>query len=341
MSQRVDLKDLVNLEEWQKIQDSFSESLDITLRTIDLSGKLLTKTSGPRRLCSKIPSNIPRCSDYCGNCVLNLKLKDEIKIKKLTNAKCHFGLDVFVLPISAVGDSIAAYMIVGPLIPNKRKSKAEYEAYAKEVDVDIEELMDALVEINVFTYNRMRSVSGLLSDIFSYMAKTGYHKKRLSEIAPELIGSDPMFLLQYEEKVLRAFLDSCTIALDADSGSVMTLNRNSNTLRIKVASKLSQSVIDDTDIKLGDGIAGVAAATAEPIILPKDEKKNGLSRKMTRKYIRSSMIVPFRKANESDVYGVLNLNIVRRKKEFSEKDTALVKELTNLASIALAPLSER
>ncbi len=50
------------------------------------------------------------------------------------------------------------------------------------------------------------------------------------------------------------------------------------------------------------------------------------------------MIVPFAKASNHDVYGVLNMNIVRKKKEFSEKDIALVKELTNLASIALIPV---
>lgn len=341
MDQRIDLKNLVNVEDWQKIQYSFSEALGITLRTIDLDGKLLTKTSGPRRLCSKMPSNVPRCSEFCGKCILNVNIREKINIRKLTNVKCHFGLDVFVLPIRAFGNNIVAYMVVGPMIPNKRKTRLEYEEYAEEVDVDIEELMEALIEINVFTYNRMRSINGLLTDIFSYMAQTGYHKKRLGEIAPELLKSDPLFSLYYEERVLKAFLDTCTIALDADSGSVMTLNKNTNTLRIKVASRIAQDIIDDTNIRVGDGIAGIAAATAEPIILPKDEKKNGLSKKMRRKYIRSSMIVPFSKANEHDVYGVINLNIVRKTREFSDKDISFIKELVNLASIALAPLPEK
>src|SRR3989338_1633838 len=151
---------------------------------------------------------------------------------------------------------------------------------------------------------------------------------------------DPLFSSYYEEKVLNSLLSSCTLALDADSGSVMTVDKKTNMLHIKVASKLDESIVNNTHMRVGEGIAGVAAATAQPIILPKDEKKNGLSKKMKRKYIKSSMIIPFNKANTHDVYGVINLNVVRKKVDFSEKDIGLIKELVNLAGIALYPLQQ-
>jgi signal transduction protein with GAF and PtsI domain len=170
------------------------------------------------------------------------------------------------------------------------------------------------------------------------MVQTGYHKKRLGEIAPEVIEMDPLFSRYYEERFLNAFLKTCTLALDADSGSVMTVDKDTNLLRIKVASKIDEDIIYNTKMRVGSGIAGVAAANAEPILLPKDKRRTGLSKKMKRKYIKSSMIVPFNKANEDNVYGVVNLNILRKKRDFSEKDIAFVRELTNLASIALVPV---
>ncbi|MCK4463873.1 MAG: PocR ligand-binding domain-containing protein [Candidatus Omnitrophica bacterium] len=332
--------DLVNLEDWQNIQDSFSDSLGITLRTVDLNGKFLSKTSGPNQLHCKISNNIPNLSAFCGSCILKPGLGHKIDIKNRTVFKCPFDLDVFVLPIKAHGNRIVAYIILGPLIPNKRKERDEYVKYAEKTGIDPEKLVDALIEINVFSYSRIRSIIKLISDIFSYMAQTGYHKKRLGEIAPEVIELDPLFSRYYEQKVLNALLNTCSLAFDADSGSVMTLDKNTNMLSIKVASKLEQNIIDDTNIKVGEGIAGVAAATAEPVILPKDEKKNGLSEKMKRKYIKSSMIVPFSKAtaNNHDVYGVINLNVVRKDRAFSEKDIKFVKELIKLASIALIPV---
>ena len=63
-----------------------------------------------------------------------------------------------------------------------------------------------------------------------------------------------------------------------------------------------------------------------------------VAKKLKRGYIKSSAVIPFNKANAPDVYGVINLNIVRKNKEFSDKDISLLKELINLTSIALLPV---
>ncbi len=334
------LADLVSLEEWQKIQDYFSEALEITLRTISLTGEALSRTSNPNRIDTEILPKIPNSNRFCGKCILSESEKNSIiDIKKETNFKCPLGLDVFVVPITAVGNRTVAYIIIGPVILKARKSISEYTKDAERIGIKLEELMDALIDVSVFSYNKLYAIINLLKNMFSYMAQTGYHKKRLGEIAPEVMEMDPLFSRYYEEKILRGLLNSCTLALGADSGSVMTLDKNTNRLHIKVASKLDEEIVNKTNIKVGEGIAGLAAQTSTPIILPKDKNKNGLSRKMKRDYIKSSMIVPFNKANTHDVYGVINLNIVRKDIDFSDKDIALVKELVNMASIALIPLS--
>ena len=321
----LELTKLVNLEEWQRIQDSFSDVLELTLRTISLDGKSLLKASRPNRLCDKIPSEV-------SDSILN--------IKEITSFKCPFGLEVFLVPIKAAGNRIVAYILVGPIILKKRKDASQYAKEAKKSGIKLDELMDALIAINVFTYNKIYSITKLVEDIFSNMAQTGYHKKRLGEIAPEIIEMDPLFSLYYEEKVLNALLDACTLALDADSGSVMTVDKKTNMLHMKVSKKLNEGVKDKADTKVGEGIAGFVAATARPIILPKDEDKNGLSGKLKRKYIKSSVIIPFNKGKAPDVYGVINLNIVRKDRDFSAHDIAVVKELVNIASVCLVSLKQ-
>lgn len=340
-TEELGLSELVNLEEWQKIQDSSAEVLEITIRTISMDGKACCRTSRPSRLCSEILSKIPGYSKFCGNCAA----QDEstyptTDLKNRVNFKCPLGLDVFVIPVTAVGNRTVAYIILGPVILKTRKSISEYTKDAEKLGITLEQLMDALIEINVFSYNKIHSIIDLVKHMGAYMAQTGYHKKRLGEIVPEVIEMDPLFSRYYEEKILNSLLQSCTLALNADSGSVMTLDKKTNMLHIKVASKLDKDIVNKTNIKVGEGIAGVAAATAQPIILPKDKNKNGLSKKMKRDYIKSSMIVPFNKGNNHNVYGVINLNIVRRDIDFSEKDIALVKELVKMASIALIPLHE-
>ena len=335
------LSDLVNLEEWQNIQDSFSDVLEVTLRTISLDGELLSKTSRPSRLCSELLPKISGQSDFCGNCLSRTDIKKPIDIEEKTNCKCLLGLDVFIVPIRAVGNRIFAYVIAGPLILKSRKTVSEYAKDAKRLGVELEKLIDALIEINVLTYNKVYSMTQLVESIFSHIVQAGYHKKRLGEIAPQIIEMDPLFSRYYEEKILNALLNSCTLALDADSGSVMTLDKKTDTLHIKVSTKLDEEIVSNTEVKIGEGIAGLVALTAQPIILPKDENKKGLSGKLKRKHIKSSMVIPFNKIdkeNAQELYGVINLNMVRKERDFSERDIALVKELTNLASIALASL---
>jgi ligand-binding sensor protein len=340
----LDLENLVNLEEWQKVQDSFSDVLEVTLRTVSPEGKLVSKASRPSRLCNEIlPKTSSSHSDFC-KYLAKTGAKLPIDLHKKTNFKCALGLDVFVIPIMATGNRTVTYIIMGPLILKSRKTKSEYANDAKKLGIELEKLMDALIEMNVFTYNKIYSMTKLIESTFSHMAQTGYHKKRLGEIAPQILEVDPLFSRYYEEKILNALLKSCAIALDADSGSVMTVDNKNHVLHIKVSTKLDKDIIDKANIKMGEGIAGFAAATAQPIILPQDENKNGLSGKMKRKDIKSSMIVPFdnvsTKENGREVYGVLNLNIVRKDRDFSKKDVALVKELLHLASVALGALQQ-
>lgn len=337
----ISLADLVNLAEWQKIQDSFSEVLETTMRTVALDGKPLSDTSLRSSYCSNILSKISGIDNYCGDKVpedSQRKLSDAVN--NGGNFKYPFGVESLVVPINAIGNRTVAYVILGPIIAKSRKTDAEYAKEAKKYGIDLDDLKDCLIEINVFSYNKIHLMVNLVRDIFSYMVQTGYHKKRLGEIAPEVVEMDPLFSKYYEEKILSAMLKTCSLALNVDSGSIMIVDKDTNTLHIKVASRLDNEIVNKTSVRVGEGIAGVAAATAKPIILPKDKNKNGLADKMKRRGIKSSMIVPFNKGNSHDVYGVINLNIARRNTAFSDKDIAIVKELINLTSVALIPLKK-
>jgi ligand-binding sensor protein len=336
------LADLVNLEDWQKIQDSFSEALEITMRTVSLEGKWLSGISRTSRYCSEILPKIDNQDNFCDDRDLTDSHKKFAQsAQNGTGIKLPFGVELFVVPIKAIGNKDVAYVTIGPVILKSRKSTAEYAKEAQDLGINIDDLSDVLIDINVFSYNKVYSIVSLIKDIFSHMAQTGYHKKRLGEIAPEVLEMDPLFSHYYEEKILNAMLRTCKLALNADSGSVMTLDKETNLLRIRVASKLDDSIINNTTVRVGEGIAGLAAAISKPIILPQDKDKNGLSGKMKRRDIKSSIILPFNKGDSHDVYGVINLNIMRKNTAFSERDILVVKELVDMTSIALLPLYKK
>ncbi|MCQ9208880.1 MAG: PocR ligand-binding domain-containing protein, partial [Omnitrophica bacterium] len=174
------LQELVNLKDWQKIQDSFSEVLELSLVTVSLDAKLLTRVSRPNRLCSEIIPKIPSPSSCYANCILLKENKQKpIDLTGQTRLQCSFDLNLFLAPITAVGDQAIAYMLIGPVFLNRRKEPAEYIKEAKSLGIELEALMDVLIDINVFSYNKICSVIAMVRDNFSHIARTGYQKKRL------------------------------------------------------------------------------------------------------------------------------------------------------------------
>ncbi|MBU4377402.1 MAG: PocR ligand-binding domain-containing protein [Candidatus Omnitrophica bacterium] len=324
LNKDLEVQELVNLEYWQKVQDLFADAFDITLRTLTAEHTPITTASRSKKL---------------GSLIHDTKRSPE-KPAEIIDLKCSFDLDVFIIPIKIINNMAAAYIVAGPVRLSGKRDFSDYTKEAEKLGIGPDELVDMLVEIKTLTYNEIYSITKLLETVFSNMAQTAYHKKRLGEIAPEVAAMDPIFSRYYEEKILSALLNACTLLLDADSGSVMTVDRKTNTLGIKVSSKLDESAKSSANIKMGEGIAGLAAATSQAIILPKDETRKKLSGKLTRSYIKSSMIVPFEKGGKNhQVYGVINLNILRKNRDFSERDIAMVRELIKLASVALTPIS--
>ena len=332
--------DIINLHEWQSTQDALAEVLELSLRAFTCEGVPFSRASKESSFCKNIKSKTPDAPDILSVCELKKKLETLKTGKEDLSVKCHFGLSAFIVPIEAVAGRVVLYLVIGPVALQAKKNIEEYTREARRIGINSDDVVDEIVALRVFSHNKIDAISRLLKGIFSHIAQTGYHKRRLGEITPELLRLDPIFLKYYEEKILHSLLESCTLALDADSGSVMTVDRDTNTLHIKAASRLSDDVVASTNIRVGEGIAGMAAATFEPIILPKDRIKNGLSLKMKREYIKSSMIMPFKQGNIDEVYGVINLNITRREAEFSEKDIALVGNIVKMASMALIPLRQ-
>jgi len=340
LHKKITFRDIVSVEDWQAIQNSISEAISINIVTYSPEAKRLTQPSRCCHLCTDI---LPKTSRPSGDdfvCLMEPLVRNIGDAQKEINHKLPFGLECFIVPIRAVGHEVIAYVALGPIILTNRKHASLYADEAKGMGVDIDKLADMLIEINVFSYTKIYAIIKLIKDVFSHIAITGYHKKRLGEIAPAVIELDPLFSRFYEEKILKALLNTSILSLNADSGSIMTVDKTTHMLHIKASSRLAEEVVTNTEMKMGEGIAGMAAATAEAIVLPEDKNKQGISDKLKRKNIKSSLVVPFSKENSPEIYGVLNLNIFRQGTEFSKKDIALVKELVRMAGIALVPLSQ-
>jgi ligand-binding sensor protein len=64
-----EFKDLVGIQDWQKIQDIFSAVTNISLRTVDPEGKLITNPSGQTSFCKNFLKDSTYGKKVCGDCL--------------------------------------------------------------------------------------------------------------------------------------------------------------------------------------------------------------------------------------------------------------------------------
>lgn len=125
-----------------------------------------------------------------------------------------------------------------------------------------------------------------------------------------------------------------TDMLDTKIGSLMLINKNTNTLEIIAARGLSEEVIKVTQIHIGEGIAGLVAREGKTIYCEDIENDVRFMRNSKVKYSSKSFVaVPLKIKNK--VIGVLNINSKRKGKQFSQMDIKLLDILANQAAVAI------
>ncbi len=134
--------------------------------------------------------------------------------------------------------------------------------------------------------------------------------------------------------VLQVVLNRAMGAVNAKIGSIMLLDDQRRTLTIAAAEGLEDSIIDQTNVRLGEGIAGKVAQTGEPVLVEDVEQDTRFKKINDPKYETSSFIcMPLRARWQ--VMGVLNLSKRGDRKSFSESDLKFLNTLLTYMGFAL------
>lgn len=136
------------------------------------------------------------------------------------------------------------------------------------------------------------------------------------------------------EQFLNAVLKFASDTLEADSGSLMLLDKETNLLCISASLGLKEEIVKSTKLKIGDRISGWIAKTGEPLLLvngfPEKEQFKDIER---REEIKSSICVPLRVRYKT--IGVLNLNDIDRKRNFTEDELELLNLFGSEAALSI------
>lgn len=165
------------------------------------------------------------------------------------------------------------------------------------------------------------SSSSLAKAIVYQKAMRQYEELRaLQEIGNSLNSSFDV------PRTLHKVLDHACSLLSAKNASLMLLESDRQHLRIREAKGLSQQVIDNTRVKLGERVSGKVALQGHPVSLPRGLSASG-------EELEAALCVPLKVSDK--VIGVLNVRGHHEANEFTDDDIDLATRLASMSAAAI------
>jgi diguanylate cyclase (GGDEF)-like protein len=223
-----DIKDLIDLDSWKKIQDKFSEVIGKPVFTIDKEGKVIHKSGDFPFYCQIVQSK-----DTKNKC----QLKRAEVFEKLEEGKdpliiyyCNFGLLNIMVPINVGDEQVGA--VVCSSILKKERTVPLCRRVSEEIGVDSIELLDAIREINVNESSDIDKFATLLLTISRAIPEVVHEKKasekKLSEL--EIIHKITNLLNStFElEKIFRSIITFVYDSSIGDAANVLIFENDGN-----------------------------------------------------------------------------------------------------------------
>jgi ligand-binding sensor protein len=323
------LKNIINIEEWQKIQDDFALATGICLRTLDPEGSLITKASNEPKLCSKMLIDPYIKRQACDSCLPTF-LGGRAVVDRNLSFLCLAGLSNFVTPLRYENSHALGYLLLGPIVLVARNPKEQYRKTAEELSLSLDDFWKLFLEIKVLSVQGAKSLVELIKNISEYSIKLAFENKMKVEQA--LQGLD----LPRLNKILGILLDVAFEISKADIGSMMVLDQKQENLTINSSHGIPEEIADRASVRLGEGISGIAAKEGKSYLINDRLKDNRIKSYLARPYLGSSMIIPLRA--EDKLLGVLNLGALKTSAvQFNADSLKVMNKLTRLVSASISP----
>jgi putative methionine-R-sulfoxide reductase with GAF domain len=270
---------------WQPIIENVTDILRITVCIIDSRGQ---------------PVLIPNQSRY-GWAFLPQFLEIQSKWVQTTKDCFEFTDNFYIrhyaIPFRPVNQEISGYVILGPMILNKRLIIDEYNEISRKYDTNFDKFREKLEEIRVVSQVNLEQI---LDTIISF-SKINQESLNLQELNP--LEDNRI------QKIFKSMLDLSLSVANAESGSVMLFNSQTNELQVRAAKGLNDHYLNNT-VKLDEGISGIAFKENKTLVIKDGQKNSLICDLLKRAEIRESIVMPFGAPDQKN-RGVLNLNIMK------------------------------
>ncbi len=341
--------ELVDLKRWQVIQDYFAEVIGASVRVVDTTGAPLTRLSHPHKCCFEVISSSAVAFETCKECLLfapspssndKLLTAQEFFLDSPSNIfydACAFYLNRLVIPVRLPEKEVCAYIIIGPLMLGKRKTYPEYFYLGKNLDMDINRLMDGIEQVRVFSFRAIQSIVGLFQEVANYIVRIAREKTAVGAGGAMLGKEDIKKTMPfYANKMLQALFETATEGVNAERSSIMLYDHDSETLSIEMARGIPEHIVEKVKVRAGDGLAGWAAKENEVLFIDDEFNNRNLVGRLHQPDLKASLIVPIK--SKDKVLGVLNLSTKNKEHKFTKESINSIVQLAKFVDTALESL---
>jgi len=330
-------REVIDREKWWDMLSHFIDVLRINIFVVDLQGQII------------LP---PEKSRYGGRLLTDASLKFDLGQGAVDMEKhfephgpflesCNnYGLNSFAVPIKVEQGQVIAYMVIGPVVLNKRLSGAEYEEMAEKYQCNKADLLNELGGVRVVSNLMVNSMLELLSEIIRDNVELSLRKKELEKIKSEVGGvsddftktAQEIYSAVYLDGLLATLLDVALKMTNAECGSIMIKDPKEDVLTVKASRGIDLQKLHGVKIKMGQGIAGTAAKENAPFVIQGMQGDNRIKPFLRRPDIKEALVMPL--SDKNRVFGVLSLHT---KKEGNRIEGGLdnLQYLSKLLSSAL------
>lgn len=186
-----ELIDLVNINQLQKLLDSFYNATGIPSGIVSRDGTILTATAW-RDICTKFhrvnPKTRCRCTESDVFILEQLKNKDII-----VNNQCKNGLIDIGTPIVVEGNFLAT--IFSGQVFFEKPNRDYFKMQAKEFGFDEENYLKALDEIPIVDKDKQEKIILFLKDLSEMISELGLRQLKILESQKKLILSEECYKL--------------------------------------------------------------------------------------------------------------------------------------------------
>lgn len=175
------LNRILDIESWEKLQSSISESTGMAIVTVDYRGIPVTEHSGCREFCKRVRED-ETLGRYCQKCDARGSLEGVIAQKPFVY-KCHFSIVDIAIPIIVEGNYLGAVM-AGQLQLQETNEALRPEQILNIDDAQLQSTKEKLEEyykqIPTYTSEQLERMVTMLYHVCDFFAKEQPLKEKAS-----------------------------------------------------------------------------------------------------------------------------------------------------------------